>query len=205
MSIVAIVSLKGGVGKTTSAMHLAAVAQAARMKPVVLDCDSESSAHRWAARAGEGMGFEVHLANRDKIAVQLRELEAGGRVVIVDTPPNNREIIARVGQLANVVIVPVNPTGLDVDRLQPTLELLADLEAARGELAAYILLSKFNPQRRLDREAEEALVGFPVLKQRIRGLQAYAEAFGGMPTYLDEYKAVWKEVRGDLEPVRKAA
>jgi chromosome partitioning protein len=198
MPIIAILSLKGGVGKTTSAMHIAAVAQAARMKPVLLDCDSESSAHRWAARAGTDLGFDVHLANRDKIAAQLRDLEKPDRTVIVDTPPNNREIIARVGQMANVVIVPLNPTGLDVDRLQPTLELLADLEAARGELAAYILLSKFNPQRKLDREAADALAGFPVLQQRIRGLQAYAEAFGGMPTYLDEYKAVWQEIRKDL-------
>jgi chromosome partitioning protein len=203
MPIVSIVSLKGGVGKTTTAMHLAAVAKAARASPVVLDADSESSAHRWASRAGEGLGFEVHLANRDRIAVQLRDLEAGGHTVIVDTPPNNREVIARVGQIATVVIVPVNPTGLDVDRLQPTLELLADLEAARGELAAYILFSKFNAKRRLDREAEEALAGFPVLKQRVRGVQAYAEAFGGMPTYLDEYRAVWKEIRGDLARTEK--
>ena len=198
MPILAVVSLKGGVGKTTTAMHLAAVARSARHPSLVLDCDPEASASRWANRAGNDLGFQVETVNPNRVAAQLRELDSDGRIVIVDTPPNNREIIARVGQMAQVVVVPLNPTGLDVDRLQPTLELLGDLEAARSELAAYILLTKFNPRRKLDREAVEALHGFPLIDQRIRGLQPYAEAFGGTPTYLDEYKAVWREVRGDL-------
>jgi chromosome partitioning protein len=119
---------------------------------------------------------------------------------VVSAPPNNREIIARVGQMADVVLVPVNPTGLDLDRLNPTLELLADLEAARGELPAYILFTRFSEQRRLDREAHEALAQFPVLDQRIRQLTAYASVFGGTPTYLEEYAHVWDEIADEFKP-----
>ncbi len=47
----------------------------------------------------------------------------------------------------NVMIVLVNPNGLDVDRLKLPLERLTDLEAAQGKLAAYVSLSHFSPPR----------------------------------------------------------
>jgi chromosome partitioning protein len=200
MPILAVLSLKGGVGKTTTAMHLAAVIAERGLNPIVIDCDTETSAVRWATRAGEDLGFQVEPGDTNKLAVQLRAHQKAGRVVIVDGPPNNREIIARVGQMADVVLVPVNPTGLDLDRLNPTLELLADLEAARGELPAYILFTRFSEQRRLDREAQEALAQFPVLDQRIRQLTAYASVFGGTPTYLEEYAHVWDEIADEFKP-----
>ena len=199
MPILAVLSLKGGVGKTTTAMHLAAVVADRGLTPIVVDCDTETSALRWAARS-EDLGFEVVAGDTNKLAVQLRGYQKSGQVVIVDGPPNNREIIARVGQMADVVLVPVNPTGLDLDRLNPTLDLLADLEAARGELPAYILFTRFSQNRLLDREAQTALEQFPVLDQRIRQLTAYAQVFGGAPSYLDEYANVWDEISEEFKP-----
>ncbi len=200
MPILAVLSLKGGVGKTTTAMHLAAVVAERGLNPIVIDCDTETSALRWASRAGDTLGFEVIQSNTNKLAAQIREHQKAGRVVIVDGPPNNREIISRVGQIADVVLVPVNPTGLDLDRLNPTLELLGDLEAARGELPAYILFTRFSQSRLLDREALEALEQFPVLDQRIRQLTSYANVFGGPPIYLEEYAQVWDEIATEFKP-----
>jgi chromosome partitioning protein len=199
MPILAILSLKGGVGKTTTAMHLAAVVAERGLNPIVIDCDTENSAMRWAARAGDDLGFQVEQGDTNKLAVQLRVHQKAGRVVIVDGPPNNREIIARVGMMADVVLVPVNPTGLDLDRLNPTLDLLADLEAARGELPAYILFTRFSDKRLLDREAQEALKKFPVLDQRIRQLTVYANVFGGTPMLLEEYAHVWDAIADEFK------
>ena len=51
-------------------------------------------------------------------------------------------------------------------------------------------------RRRLAREAEEALEGLPVLEEaRIREREVYKAAFGGVPTELEEYLAVWQEVQ----------
>ena len=164
---------------------------------MVLDADTERSALEWAA-AGE-LPFEVVPAERDRLARQARELEGnreGGRVVIVDTPPNDREILRTAASVADRVVVPVAPTGVDVNRLRATLEVLLDVEATRGELDTSILLTRWDERKRLAREAEELLGRFPLLDARIRALTRYEDGFGGRPWYLEEYGRAWKEVVG---------
>lgn len=193
--IVALVSLKGGVGKTTSAIYFATVAEESGEAPVVLDADNERSALEWAA-TGE-LPFEVLKAERDRLARQARTLEKEGRTVIIDAPPNNREILWAASAVADRVVVPVAPTGVDVNRLRATLEVLLDVEATRGELETRILLTRWDRRKRLAREAEELLARFPLLGARIRSLTRYEDGFGSRPAYLEEYEQAWMEVIGD--------
>ena len=187
---------KGGVGKTTTAMHPAACAAAkSRNKVTLLDADDEQSALRWASQAGDTLPFQVVKGDRNSIAQQVKQLEAEGRTVIIDTPPNNREILTRAAFLATTAIVPLVPTGLDVDRIVPTLELLRDVEATRGSLDVAILFCRWDARKRLAREAVEALGSYPIVKHKVRDLTRYQEPFGTVPTYLEEYAAVWKEIR----------
>ena len=190
---IAVLSLKGGVGKTTTALYLAAVAASQGQAVTIIDADSEHSACRWAAHAV--LPFEVIEGEPDRLARQVKAALNEGRTVIIDTPPNSRELLLRAGGLADIALVPVAPTGLEVDRLGPTLELLADLQAQRDELDVAVLLTRYNARRRLAREAEEALEGLPVLEARIREREVYKAAFGGIPTELEEYLAVWQEVQ----------
>ena len=193
--IVAVVNLKGGVGKSTSAVYFATVASA-EGEVVVLDADTERSALEWAS--GE-LPFEVVAAERDRLARQARELEGKSRdrrVVIVDTPPNDREVLRTAASVADRVIVPVAPTGVDVNRLRATVEVLLDVEATRGELDTSILLTRWDGRKRLAREAEEFLGRFPLLDSRIRALTRYEDGFGGRPRYLEEYGKAWEEVVG---------
>jgi chromosome partitioning protein len=194
--IVAVVNLKGGVGKSTSAVYFATVAIGGA-EVVVLDADTERSALEWAA-AGE-LPFEVVAAERDRLARQARELEGNrgdGRVVIVDTPPNDREVLRTAASVADRVVVPVAPTGVDVNRLRATLEVLLDVEATTGELDTSILLTRWDGRKRLAREAEELVGRFPLLDARIRALTRYEDGFGGRPWYLEEYGTAWEEVVG---------
>lgn len=192
--IVALVNLKGGVGKTTSAVYFATVAKKRGENPVVLDADNERSALEWAA-AGE-LPFEVLEAERDRLARQARALEKEGRTVIIDAPPNNREILWAASAVASRVVVPLAPTGVDVNRLKATLEVLLDVEATRGELDTWILLTRWDRRKRLAREAEDLLIRFPLLDARIRALTRYEDGFGSRPSYLEEYEQAWTEVTG---------
>jgi len=193
MDILAVLSLKGGVGKTTSAMHLACCAQQAGRTVTLLDADEEQSACRWASFLT--LPFAVMPVERDRMAQQVRALVQAGGFVVLDTPPNNREILSRAAMLASRVLVPVVPTGLDVDRLTPTLELLRDIEATRGELDAALLLTRWDGRKLIAREALEALKGYPVLENKIHQRVRYEEAFGTLPSYLEEYQAVWEELQ----------
>lgn len=190
--IVALVNLKGGVGKTTSALYFAAVAKEKGQDPVVLDADNERSALDWAE--GGELPFPVLEAQKDKLARQARALEKEGHAVLIDAPPNNREILWAAAAVADRVVVPVAPTGVDVNRLRATLEVLLDVEATRGELDTSILLTRWDKRKRLAREAEELLRRFPLLDAHIRSLTRYEDGFGSRPTYLEEYEQAWTEV-----------
>lgn len=193
MSIYAILSLKGGVGKTTSAMHLAAVAAEQGQRAVVLDGDEERSASEWA-RLADGLPFEVRPAERDRIARQARELKKEGYTVLIDTPPNNRDVLTRAANVATTCLIPLPPTGLDVNRMVATLELLRDVEASRGSLDAVLLLTRWDGRKRLAKEALGALAALPLLESRVRDLARYQDAFGSPPAYLTEYRSVWFEM-----------
>ena len=105
--IIAVTNLKGGVGKTTTAMHLAAVVQRSGTPVVVLDADSEKSALEWAA-TGE-LSFEVKQADPDKLARQAKGLEARGGVVVIDGPPNSRDLLWSAASVADRIVVPISP------------------------------------------------------------------------------------------------
>ncbi len=190
--IIALVNLKGGVGKTTSALYFGAVAEKQGQNPVVLDADNERSALDWAE--GGELPFPVLEAQKDGLARQARALEKEGHTVLIDAPPNSREILWAAAAVADRVVVPVAPTGVDVNRLRATLEVLLDVEATRGELDTSILLTRWDKRKRLAREAEELLGRFPLLDARIRSLTRYEDGFGSRPTYLEEYEQAWTEV-----------
>ena len=190
--IVAVVNLKGGVGKTTTALYFAQVAREEGNVPLVIDADNERSALEWSL-SGE-LPYEVVPAQKDGLARQARKLEQAGRVVIIDAPPNNREVLWAASAVADRVVVPVAPTGVDVNRLRVTLEVLLDVEATKGALDTSILLTRWDKRKRLAREAEDLLEKFPLLDARIRSLTRYEDGFGSRPVYLEEYEQAWTEV-----------
>jgi chromosome partitioning protein len=193
--IVSVVNLKGGVGKTTTALYFAEAARVEGKVPVVIDADSERSALEWSSQGN--LPFEVVVAEKDGLARQARLLEKEGRVVIIDTPPNNREALWAASSVADHVVVPVAPTGVDVNRLRATLEVLLDVEATKGELDTSILFTRWDKRKRLAREAVDLLNNFPLLASRIRSLTRYEDGFGSNPWYLEEYREAWMEVVSD--------
>jgi chromosome partitioning protein len=195
--ILSLVSLKGGVGKTTSAMYLAACAVEDELNPIVLDADEEASALSWAALAtsrNKPLPWEVITPDRNSLAKQARALEKKGHCVIIDTPPNNREVLTIAGMVSDLVIVPVSPSGVEMDRLKNTIALLENVEAARGSLTHAVLLTQYDGRRLLAIEAQEALEDFSVFNSRIRDLARY-KTFGTMPDYLFEYRQAWQEAK----------
>ena len=187
--VIAFVNRKGGVGKTTSAAYAAMCFFSARQAVTCLDADPDRSLIKW--HDDGHLPFDVREVDRRELQRQVGALEG---TVIIDTPPNDPEIIYDIGDLADELIVPLSPTGLDINRLATTLRSIERVEKIRGKPLSSILLVRWSRRQRVSREVKEALetANLPLLENSIRDLTVYKGFV--TPTYLDEYRAVLAEL-----------
>jgi chromosome partitioning protein len=153
MRTLALLSRKGGSGKTTLAGHLAVEAEADGCGPVALvDIDPQGSlAAWWNERQVEAPLF-AQVALHDLPSRLARLREAGVRLVIIDTPPAIDSAIEEVVKVTDFALVPVRPSPHDLRAVDSTLRLLE----ARGTRWGFALNGAL-PRARLTAEAWEAL------------------------------------------------
>ena len=124
MRILALVSQKGGVGKTTLAGHLAVAAERGGETVALLDTDPQGSlAAWWNSRTAETPLFV--RGNLTELRQQLAELEKMGiHLVVIDTPPAITAHIQLVVECADLIVIPARPSPHDLRAVGGTIELV---------------------------------------------------------------------------------
>lgn len=123
MRTYAVISQKGGAGKTTLALHLAAEAAGRGIRALLIDLDPQASAMRWADRRGD-CAPDVASEHPARLGAALAAAAAQGYgVAIVDTAPHADQAALVAARAADVMIVPCRPSILDVDAIGATLDL----------------------------------------------------------------------------------
>src|SRR3954463_10882410 len=122
VKVLSIVSEKGGVGKTTVAVHLAVAAKLAGVDTAIVDLDPQASAADWSDARGEAP--EAVTIPPSRLEKLLRDLRGNGAdLVIIDTPreANNAGYIAATN--SDFVLIPFRRGGFDFRALKRTLDL----------------------------------------------------------------------------------
>jgi len=175
--IITIAQQKGGAGKTTLAANLA-LAFAAGRRVAILDTDPQGSLGRWLLtrreRRGEaGIGFRT--ASAWGARYEARELLKDHDLVIIDTPPKMGIDGRPAIECADLVIVPVTPSKVDLWATEPTLAM-----AAQEKKPALIVVNRAPPRSRLTAEvvAEAGRLGGTIAASVIGARIAFAETMG---------------------------
>jgi len=124
MKTIAIISRKGGAGKTTIATHLAAEAAANNKACVLFDLDPQATAEVWATRReNKNMPF-VKGAKAPMLASLLKQAqEQKADLIILDTAPHDDSSAAEAASLADFIIIPCRPSSFDLDAISASIRL----------------------------------------------------------------------------------
>ncbi len=123
MKTLAIVSRKGGAGKTTIALHLAVAAETLGLSVAVFDLDPQASAALWGDRRGD-RGPPVIPAQAPRLAALLAQAHAQeADLVILDTAPHADSIASDSAAHADAILIPCRPSTLDLDAIGASVRL----------------------------------------------------------------------------------
>jgi chromosome partitioning protein len=139
---------KGGAGKTTLAAHLAIAWAEAKLRVAVVDIDPQGSLTRWFQAREAAMGGQAGIGhvqiNGWRTQREVERLAQENDIVVIDSPPH-AETEARIAvRSANLVIVPVQPSPMDMWATQPTLDL-----AKSEKVAALLVINRVPPRAKL--------------------------------------------------------
>jgi chromosome partitioning protein len=190
---IAVINLKGGTGKTVTAVHLA-TALAARGRTLLVDADPQGSALSWSEEAEELPFAVVGLPVRS-LHKRLSDLLPGLMHVVIDTPPGDHAIVRSAITAAEVIVVPIAPSIIDLDRLRPTLDLIAEVDAV-SPLRVFVLLTRVRAATRSGRLAREILEdsGVALLNAQIPLRESLSTSFGSIPSGDNPYQVVLDEL-----------
>lgn len=209
MKVLGLLSRKGGVGKTTLALHLSVLAQAAGQRVLLIDLDPQGSAAAWW-RAREADTPQMEVAEPGRLR-DLLETARGADVdlVIIDTRPSAEADAVQVAALSDFVLIPTRPAILDLRAILGTLDVVKG-----GRHRASIVLNACPPPRGVGEasptsDARKALKAFgvPVAPMSIVHRAAMSHALvGGLAVSetdpgskaAKEVGALWRYVEKEL-------
>jgi chromosome partitioning protein len=181
MSIISFTNLKGGVGKSTTAVHFIYWLSAIKKKSVaVVDADGQGSTSTWL-EAME-LGIDLHrITDADELAETIPALEEEFDYVVVDNAGNLGEATRSTLLTAKIAVIPISPSGLDLMSAASAAKVVKQNQKARGGFPkAGIFINRATRNAKLSREAVEAigqLEGITPLKQIIYRRELIADTF----------------------------
>ena len=124
MQTIAIVSQKGGAGKTTLAVNLAAEAAKSSVS-LIVDTDPQATASRWGQWRGGGDPEVVDCGAPSLLAGKLaKAAELGADLAVIDTPPHADAMARQAARLADLLLIPCRPRAFDLAAIEATAELV---------------------------------------------------------------------------------
>jgi chromosome partitioning protein len=185
--IVALLNQKGGVGKTTLAVHIATRMALQGQRVLLVDADPQGSAMDWSAsRSGEALFPVIGLATRN-LHKEIQAHILNYDTIVIDGPPRVNELARAAIMAADVVLIPVQPSPYDVWAAREITELLKEASVFKENQKSAFVINRKIVNTAIGRDVTEALAGYemPVLNSAVCQRVAFAESAAQGKTVLE--------------------
>ncbi|WP_417684322.1 ParA family partition ATPase [Roseibium sp.] len=186
--ILTVAQQKGGSGKTTLAAHIAvALSRIGGKSVAILDVDPQGSLGTWfeareTAYGEDATGLEFRTASGWGARREARSMARDHDFVIIDTPPKTDADAKPAMEAADLVVVPIQPTPVDLWATEQTIRL-----AEREDTPAILILNRVPPRAALTGEMADAIAasGYSTLTARLGNRTGYASSMGSGHTVME--------------------
>ena len=207
---VALLNLKPGTGKTTSAVWLAHIFAQAGRTVLLVDADPSGSALEWSDLAAmdphlaapeAAFPFRIIALPSRELHRRLPEIDQADDVVIIDTPQlEDHAAIARSAlRYADEIVIPCAPSPIEINRTTPVRDEIAEISSIRDQpVRSAVLLNRCIARAHSTVDAREALqdLGYDVLTAVVPRREVYAQSFG-LPIEKSGCE-IWRQVAREL-------
>jgi chromosome partitioning protein len=176
--IIGLLNQKGGVGKTTLAVNLAAALTLRGGRVLLIDADPQGSALDWAAaREGDPL-FAVVGLPRPTVHKEIAVVAQGYDHVVIDGPPRVTDLARSAIMASDLVMIPVQPSPYDIWAADEVVKLIAEARVYKENLKSVFAVNRKIANTAIGRDVGEALAAYqvPVLKATITQRVVFAEA-----------------------------
>ena len=184
--VICLVNQKGGVGKTTVAVNLAGALALVQSPVILIDADPQGSVLQWQSVAGH-QNFDVVHRPGSGVAQTISKAARKHAHVVVDLPPGIGKTPRAATGAAQLAIVPIGPSPLDIWSSRETIEMIQEVRRKNRQLVAKLLVSRKIPRTRIGREGRDAVepYGMGVFRSEISQRVAFVEAMISGKTILE--------------------